>query len=385
MRASRVVMIVSKFFPAVGGTENQALLLCEHLMQQGISVEVLTRRVQGLPDREQVRGVAVSRAIRVLDRGKLFGVTYFVSCLTWLIVHRRDYDIIHCHILHGFHSLAAVCMRYLFGKKVIIKVASTGLLSDFTVLKNTLFGPSMLGFLRNADRIIALCREAVAEARENGFQSKKIVVIPNGVDTARFKPARLQAGVPKRIVYAGSLTATKGVDVLIDAFFMLKREQTDLVLDIFGSGSLHDSLRDKAVSLGLAGDVIFHGSVPDIERRLSSACIFVQPSLVEGMSNVILEAMAAGLPVVATTTGAAPDIIQDGVNGLLVNPGSVEQMYAAVARVLSDEALAESIGRKARASIEASYSIETVVNTYVELYHQLLKPAAGGCGRESMV
>lgn len=385
MRAPRALMIVAKFFPAVGGTENQALMLCEELLRQGVDVAVLTRRVSGLPAYEHVQGVAVSRSIRVIDRGKLFGVTYFLSSLFWLIAHRRHYDIIHCHILHGFHSLAAVLMKYLFGKKVIIKVASTGILSDFTMLKNSLLGVWMLSVLHHADRIIALCRQAVAEASENGFQSKKIVVIPNGVDTARFKPARLQPGVPKRIVYAGSLTATKGVDVLIDAFFMLKREQTDLVLDIFGSGPLHDSLRDKAVSLGLAGDVIFHGSVPDIERRLSSACIFVQPSLVEGMSNVILEAMAAGLPVVATTTGAAPEIIQDGVNGLLVNPGSVDQMYAAVARLLSDEALAERIGRKARASIEASYSIETVAGTYVELYHQLLKPAAGGCGRERMV
>jgi glycosyltransferase involved in cell wall biosynthesis len=244
-------------------------------------------------------------------------------------------------------------------------------------------GAWTLGVLHHADRILALCRQSVAEACAYGFQSKKIVVIPNGVDADRFKPARPQAGPRKRIVYAGHLTATKGVDVLIDAFFLLKREQADLVLDMFGSGPLRDSLRDKAVSLGLAGDVIFHGSVPDIEHRLSSACVFVQPSLVEGMSNVILEAMAAGLPVVATTTGAAPEIIQDGVNGLLVSPGSVDQLYAAVARLLSDEALAERIGRKARALIEASYSIETVAGMYAALYQQLLEPAAGNCGRGS--
>jgi glycosyltransferase involved in cell wall biosynthesis len=276
-------------------------------------------------------------------------------------------------------------MKYLFGKKVIIKVASSGVLSDFTMLKNSLLGVRMLSFLHHADRIIALCRQSVAEAHENGFQCKKIVVIPNGVNAGRFKPVHSKAGARKRIVYAGSLAPTKGVDVLIDAFFLLKRQQTDLVLDIFGSGPLRDSLRDKAVSLGLAGDVIFHGSVPDIERRLNSACIFVQPSLVEGMSNVILEAMAAGLPVVATTTGAAPEIIQDGVNGLLVNPGSLDQLYAAVGRLLSDETLAVRISRNARASIEAFYSIETVAGTYAELYQQLLELAAGNCGRERMV
>ena len=385
MRTPRVLMIIAQFHPVIGGTENQALLLCEKLVSNGLDVSVLTRHVRGLPNHADVKGVAVHRAIRVIDCGKLFGLTYFLSCLYFLFVHRRKYDIIHCHILHGFHSMAAVLMQRLFRKKVIIKVASTGVLSDFTMLKKSLLGVWMLGFLHHVDRIVALCRQSVAEACEYGFQSKKIVVIPNGVDAGRFKPAGLQTGARKRIVYAGHLTATKGVDVLIDAFFLLKREKTDLVLDIFGSGPLRGSLRDKAVSLGLAGDVIFHGTVPDIERRLSSACIFVQPSQVEGMSNVILEAMAAGLPVVATATGAAPDIIQDGMNGLLVSPGSVDQMYAAVASLLSDEALAVRIGRNARASIEASCSIETVAGVYAELYRQLLEPAAGSCGPEYMV
>ena len=97
------------------------------------------------------------------------------------------------------------------------------------------------------------------------------------------------------------------------------------------------------------------------------------------MSNVILEAMAAGVAVVATRTGAAEDIIQDGVSGLLVDPGSARQIHDAVRKLLSNEILTESIGLRARAAVESSCSIETVAGRYVELYQSLLNPTAA-CG-----
>jgi len=378
-------MIVANFHPAVGGTENQALLLCRALMRRGLDVAVLTRRVPGLPETENVSGVPVSRSVRVIDRGKLFGATYFVSCLAYLVAHRRRYDIIHCHILHGFHSLAALCMKLLFGKKVIIKVASSGALSDFLMLKNSLCGSWMLAVLKTADRVIALCRSSVAEARAQGFPDARIALMPNGVDTGRFRPAGGHAGARSRIVYAGNLSANKGLEVLLDAFSLLQREHAGLMLDIYGSGPLEESLGNAAAGPGLAGGVVLHGRVTDLERHFDSTCIFVQPSLAEGMSNVILEAMAAGLPVVATRTGAAGDIIRDGVSGLLVDPGSARQIHAAVQRLLCDEPLAERIGRQARAAVEAACSIESVAGNYLELYQGLLDPPAVSRGRERMV
>lgn len=373
MRKPRVLMIIAKFHPAIGGTENQALLLCEHLMKKGLDVSVLTRHVHGLPSYADVRGVAVHRAIRVIDCGKLFGGTYFLSCLYFLFVHRRKYDIIHCHILHGFQSMAAVLMQRLFRKKVIIKVASTGMLSDFMMLRQSLFGSGMLRFLRHADCLVALCGQAVAEARAQGFSENRIAVIPNGVDSSRFRPVPGREHSHTRIVCAGSLTATKGVDVLIDAFAGLRQEHALFGLDIFGSGPLQESLHEKAVQLGISVDVRFHGKVADIERYLDSSCIFVQPSLVEGMSNVILEAMAAGLPVVSTRTGAAAEIIQDGVNGLLVDAGSSEQIRDAIIRIVSDEDFAQRIGIEARATIASTYAIEIVAERYRELYQSLIK------------
>jgi glycosyltransferase involved in cell wall biosynthesis len=377
MLRPKVLMIIAKFHPVIGGTENQALLLCESLIKKGLDVEVLTRKVHGLPDYAYVRGVPVNRAIKVIDRGKLFGVTYFLSCLYFLFVHRRKFDIVHCHILHGFHSMAAVLMQRLFGKHVVIKVASSGVLSDFIMLQRSLLGSCLVRSLRGADRLVALCSQAVAEARTQGFSEDRIVVIPNGVDASRFRPVLSREHSRKRIVYAGILTATKGVDVLIDAFAGLRQDYVLLRLDIFGDGPLRKSLQAKAAQLGLSEEIRFQGAVTDIERHLDSSCIFVQPSLVEGMSNVILEAMSAGLPVIATRVGAAPDIINDGVSGLLVDSGKPDQIRDAIVRIVSDDAFAQRIGRAARSVIESHYAIEVVADRYRALYNDVMDETHG--------
>jgi glycosyltransferase involved in cell wall biosynthesis len=158
----------------------------------------------------------------------------------------------------------------------------------------------------------------------------------------------------------------------MDAFAGLRNDHALLRLDIFGNGPLLESLQGKALQMGLSEEIEFHGAVSDIERHLDSACIFVQPSLVEGMSNVILEAMAAGLPVVATRTGAAAEIIQDGVNGLLVDVGRPEQIHDAIVRIISDEDFARRIGREARSMIESNYAIEIVADQYCTLYNDLI-------------
>ncbi len=379
MRRPRVLMIIAKFHPVIGGTENQALLLCESLIKKGLDVEVLTRKVHGLPDYAYVRGVPVNRAIKVIDWGKLFGVTYFLSCLYFLFVHRRKFDIVHCHILHGFHSMAAVFMKILFGKKVIIKIANTDLDSDFLQLTKMRCGAWFLRFLQRADCLVALCQRSVQEALQNGFAEACTQRIPNGVDTMRFLPTGPYPGLRDRIVCVSRLTRIKGIDVLLDAFGQLRREGFRLRLDIYGDGPEKERLLMAADDFGLTGTVVFHGQIGTVEAVFENALVLVQPSLAEGMSNVILEAMAAGVAVVATRTGAAEDIIQDGVSGLLVDPGSARQIHDAVRKLLSNEILTESIGRRARAAVESSCSIETVAGRYVELYQSLLNPTAA-CG-----
>jgi glycosyltransferase involved in cell wall biosynthesis len=140
---------------------------------------------------------------------------------------------------------------------------------------------------------------------------------------------------------------------------------------------LRKSLQAQAAQLGLSEEIRFQGAVTGIEQHLDSSCIFVQPSLVEGMSNVILEAMSAGLPVIATRVGAASDIINDGMSGLLVDSGKSDQICDAIVRILSDEHFAQRIGREARSVIETHYAIEVVADQYRTLYNDIMDAKHG--------
>jgi glycosyltransferase involved in cell wall biosynthesis len=233
-------------------------------------------------------------------------------------------------------------------------------------------GNAILRFLKKTDILVATSAQAAIEARREGFSDAQITMIPNGVDIRRFKPSGRSAHARSRIVCVGRLISGKGVDILIDAFAQLQREGICRQLDVVGSGPEYDTLSEKAAKLGCAGEVLFHGEVVDVERFFDATCVFVQPSLSEGMSNVILEAMSCALPVVATRTGAATDIIQDSVNGLLVDTGSAEQICDAVRKIVFDEAFARALGAHARKTVENTFSIESVARKYMELYRELI-------------
>ncbi len=368
----RVLMVLSYFHPFRGGAENQALLLSENLRHKGLDVSVLTRSFNNLPAGEVLRTVPVYRAIKTVNVRTLFGVCYFFSSLFFMIAKRKQYDILHCHIVQGFHSAAAVIAGRLLKKKVVLKIANTGVSSDFIHLKQVLGGRFILRLLKKADRLIATSQQSAIEARREGFLDQQITMIPNGVDTRRFKSAAGNASSRTRIVCVGRLVKVKGMDILIEAFGQLKREGLCRRLDIVGGGPERTTLSEKAVNLGCDEGIRFHGEVGNVEDFFDTTCIFVQPSLAEGMSNVLLEAMACGLPVIATRTGAAMDIIEDGVNGLLVDTDSAGQIRDAVQKIMSDEAFAQALGNNARKTVENTCSIDSVARKYIELYRELV-------------
>lgn len=369
----RILMALSYFHPYRGGAENQALLLAGALRKRGLDVCVMTRSFRHLPSFERIHGVPVHRCIKTISAGKLFSLLYAASSFLFMLRHRRRYDVIHCHILQGFHSPAAVIAGFLLKKKTVIKLTSSGPTSDFVSLAGVCLGGTILKLLRRTDRLVATSAVSAREARQHGFSPGQIVLIPNGVDTRRFRPREQYADARDRIVCAGRLIAGKGIDTLIEAFAQLRSDLPGLRLDIVGDGPQRGSLVEKAAEAGCRDAVSFHGEVQDVERFFDNRCVFVQPSLSEGMSNVILEAMACGLPVVATRAGASPDIVRDGANGVLVDAGSIVQIRGALHRVISDEDFARRLGTKARKTIEENYAIDIVAERYSELYHDLLK------------
>ena len=364
-------MIISLFYPSLGGSQQQALILSEHLIKKGIPVSVLTRSLKGRPSFEMIRGIPVYRRIQTLPWGKWFGVTYLLSVLWFLYRQRHTYDIIHCHILQGLHSAASLLLKFFFKKKVIIKVAATGPLSDFSTLRKMFLGNLLLKKIRSADRIVTVCAQSKQEALKQGFRPSSIIQISNGVDTRCFKPSpsgRVSAG---KVIFVGRLDAMKAVHVLIEAFKKLKDEGSAASLDIIGDGPDMDRLKRLKDSLGLNRSVNFCGEKQGVVKHLQESTVFVLPSLSEGLSNVILEAMACALPVVATRVGGNVDIIEDGQNGMLVDCNDPEQLSRALQAVSEDRDRAKKLGAAARKTIESRFSIEQVADQYCNLYKEL--------------
>jgi len=208
----------------------------------------------------------------------------------------------------------------------------------------------------------------------------KIVVIPNGIDAHEVAPApvsgrgdRLGVGADDLIVGTiARLVWYKGHEELLDAIAQVNRQHPAARLCVVGDGPLREALRERAQRLGLNGAARFLGSIPQASKLLPHFDIFVLPSRWEGMSNGLLEAMAAGRPIVATTVGGNPELIVDGETGLLVPPENPDALAAAILKLIRDPALARRLGEAARRRVEREYTLEGMVHRLEELYDDLL-------------
>jgi glycosyltransferase involved in cell wall biosynthesis len=369
--ANRILMITSLFQPVAGGTERQALALSRALQARGISVWILTRSLKNLPARENIDGIETFRNIRTLPLPMLFGLTYFISAMKFILTYRNNFTIVHCHILQNYHSIAAILAKWLFKKKVVIKVAATGPLSDICMAKKSLLGCLFLNIAKHADAIIALCAQAEKELVDTGFPRDRIVRIPNGVDASFFKPDAEVSRLPGNLLFVGRLDYMKGVDILLKSIASSHTGDNQISCCIVGDGPFKKTLQQLACELDIADKVTFAGACTNVLPYLQKASCFVLPSRSEGMPNVLLEAMACGLPIIATSVGGIPDIITDGRNGLLIPPDDVPALSLALANVLTDHDLARRLGKQASMDAEKHFSIDKVADAYLALYHTL--------------
>jgi glycosyltransferase involved in cell wall biosynthesis len=216
-----------------------------------------------------------------------------------------------------------------------------------------------------------------------GIPERKIIQIINGVDAEKYKPdgnkkeARARIGIPQDVLVIGTvgrLDPVKDQRTLIKAFGLLTRARNkanlskDLRLLIIGSGSNQRELKTVAHKEGVVDKVFFLGERNDVPELLQVMDVFVLPSIAEGISNTILEAMACGLPVIATTIGGNPEVIDDGKTGLLFKPGDHDRLAHLLARYCDDPFLRNNHGANGRARVEDNFSLSRMVREYDELY-----------------
>ena len=239
---------------------------------------------------------------------------------------------------------------------------------------------------RHASRFICVSKDIAKEVESCRIApSRNIRVLPNGIDVKRFAPSglrhlgRKELAIPEDAMVIGTigrLNEVKRQDLLIQAFAQHARRDPDARLLIVGDGPLQDDLRQLAMSLGVQDSVCFTGYKPDPERFLELMDVFVLSSRSEGMPLSVLEAWAAGVPVVTSDAGGLPELIRDGETGLLFPSGDQESLAAKLQMLLSNGELAANLRVHGRARVAAEFSLDKMTSSYHEQYLEVLGQVA---------
>lgn len=384
-----IAMVSIVFAPSVGGAQTHILRLSKALRQRGLDVLVVTRHHQGLARYEEVEGVPTYRVGRG-DAGKAVAAASFMAgAVSVLRSQRASYDVLHCHQMLSPMTIGLMA-RAMVRKPLVINPHRSGPIGDVGVL--TLRRP-VTGRLRIAaarhwgDGFVCISDAIRAELGEQGVPAARLWDIPNGVDTAHFRPAtpekrarlRSQLGLPSGplAVFAGRLVPEKGLDVLLSAWPQVLRHAPEAHLLIVGEGPERERLVEQSRRCGVAANVTFAPSQPDVAPYLRAADAFALPSYAEGLPIALLEAMACGLACVGTAVGGTTQLITSGETGWLVPPGDAPALAEALAEALVAPA-AQRRAEAARERIVQEYSLDVVAERHIRMYEAL---AGGRTGR----
>jgi glycosyltransferase involved in cell wall biosynthesis len=405
-RPGRIVFLTESYHPLVGGGETQTRALAGAFLEEGRSVTVVTRRWDPLdPVRERLDGVEVVR-IPPVGRGQLKRWGLLRTTPSVLRELGADAD---AFLVSGFRVLGVPAVREARrGRKadqtpgerrprVFLKADSTGEMSG------AFFGPGLARFgltpggfpgrsvlswrnriLRQADGFVAISSTIEEELRTAAVPPDRIHRIPNGVDVNHFRPPepgerealRRELGISPNAevaTYAGRLVSYKGLPVLLKAWRMVRERHPSALLLLLGSGGadLHnceDELRREVAAQGMEGNVRFEGATDRVAAYLRASDLFVFPSELEAFGIAVVEAMSAGLPVIATRVGGLQDMVTEDAGCLPVPPGNAEALADALGRLLSDADLRFRMGCSAREAAVSRYSLTAVRDAW----HRLL-------------
>ena len=348
-----------------GGTEIATQNLAGALSRKGHEIMVVTTRDAGLPEKSTREGFRVHR-VRSL-RPKLLKYAFF--CFSALKLLRRfNPDIIHAQAM-WMGLPAFIC-------KLVIKRPYIFWARGLDVYSPRLFkGPLSKLVLRNAAAVIALTENLKKKMQE--MYNRDIFVIGNGVDIEKFgtwskEAARAELNIKESeqvVIFVGSLIPVKGVQYLVEAMNTVIQHFPEARLLLVGDGEEREYLEKLADKLNLAEHITFIGRVANqrVPEYLVASDLFVLPSLSEGFPNVILEAMAAGLPIVTTNVSGLSEIVKDGENGFVVETRNPQQLAEKISLLLSDTELRNRFSVNNRSEAEQN-SWEAVVEKLEKVY-----------------
>jgi len=393
----RVCLLIGQL--GLGGAEKQVVLLARGLSERGVRTSVLVMYTGG-PREDELRaagvrvvhldcpslssmphpvsrsGTGLARAVRApgLALRSVGAAALAAESVRRIAVHlrRERPDVLHAFLFHGYAAAGPAALL----ARVPVLVAGRRGLSGREWER-----PGLRVLARIANRLtdhVVANADAVADCARNveRIPAAKLATIYNGIPDSAFEPAAaavLDTDAPV-ILCVANLYWYKGHRHLIEAAALLRERAAACTLALVGDGPERRHLEDRARELAL--DVRFLGHRADVEMLLARADVCVLPSLTEGMSNAVMEAMAAGKPVVATEVGGTGELLRG--RGVLVPPGDPEALADGLARVLGDPVLAARLGAEARRWSRAHLSADAMVERHVDLYGKLLAARCAG-------
>lgn len=358
----KITILVGLFPPKwLAGTEIATYYMAEHLAQRGHEVHVITSLDEGLPEENYEKGFYIHRLPRTKIR---FAGAFIFWADIVRVIQKIGPDIVHAQSL-GIGVPALLSKNLLKIPYVVWGQGSDVYLPDwFTKLTSKTI-------IKNANSVIALTEDMKQKMRE--ICDRDISVVPNGIDLKRFEisSGEKKEGSAKTIIFVGRLHPVKGVQYLIEAMAIVHQQMPDVKLVIVGDGVQRSMLEELTERLNLNDCIQFAGKVPQesVPRLMHQADVFALSSLSESFGIVNLEAMAAGLPIVATKVGGIPDIVEEGVNGYLVNAKSSEEIADRLLILLQNDEMREEIAAKNREKAKL-YTWDKIADIVEKIYSE---------------
>ena len=354
----------------IGGAEQVAATLSSLIDRNGFDIAACYLKEPGLVADQMRRNGVDLVPVPGLVPGRR---DYFTSLKLRRLIRERRAQVIHTHDIHGLID-GALCRLSMPS----LRHVHTFHYGNYPHRKrqHKLIEGSLW---RVPDALIAVGQVQAATIRDfYGIPEKRLRVLWNGVEdpvrgagTSEFANLKVP-GIPL-IASISTLIEQKGLKHLLEAAAMLKQSGEEFRLVLAGHGQLKESLESQARALGLDDHVKFLGWVSEASRKLMPVCdIFVQSSLWEAMSVVVLEAMAAGKPMAVTTVGENPHVVQNERTGLTVPPGDARALAESLRRLLRDPSLRDNLGRAARRRYEDHFTNQHMVRAHEALYSELV-------------
>jgi len=366
----RVVFVIEQLRP--GGGERVVSLLAVALAQRGVDASVICLGQRGQFGQELAR-----RGIPVIALGSERGYDVQAAIRLAAALRRASPDVIN---VHDRSSLPYVMLAKLLGVRNPVVYTAHGLL--FNTGREPRWRDRLA--IRGVSAVTAVSEQVAARHAEHLAWHRPIVVIPNGVpdrqrSTSQRRAVRQELDTPESafvFLAVGNIRPEKGFEDLMEATATLRQRGSPGGFAVWVAGgvnepSYHEALLAQSRRLGLGGIVRFLGFREDVPALYSAADAFVLSSRSEGLPMVLLEAMTAGLPVVATRVGGVPDAVPEQA-GLLVDARAPDRLSEAMGLLLRDKTLSQSLGEAARRHALANYSVDAMASRYLAAFEQVV-------------